>query len=1017
MKKFKYSPLLTSLLIAAVLVFTLVTTERQVIAQGAGYPTPEEALGSALEDYLAEIGHPETWVLGEVLTSGDYGYSIAATSNSANDIEDFVLLLAQQGEGGLWFYAAPEIVPDSEYNRWLAETPDTLIDPFGKSFYYLSSPNDLEAFNFLRSITLHKLPWPIREDAILTQKHGSYHTNQLDFVVRNTDDIYATEPGLVVFVKESSNLGGCDINLWPWANMVVVMHNLNEYTWYVHLKQNSVPVEVGDLVGYGTKIGEQGNTGFACGSSGIHLHFMVSNDVPTSWPDPTVPNYAPWPPGGSIVPIDFMEVSFAALVEGLDYESTNAPPPGICSVIGSAVNVYDNTYCNSKLLTVSTSGLVDLSGLEYGERIESLEVPPGWSLALYREENELGAKACLGQSDPMLWDNLFDNGEVIANRTVWMRIYQSTGCPYPQEQGIAFYPGANFLGTPTFGMVGARQSDGPDSIVGSVYLPGGYSVRLFDQDGGTGNTICLSSSVLDMSTLGVWATIEIESVEFAQGNICDPQTEPVPQPILTRPADNGTAYTEFTELCWDAEEYPQELSFNVVLNKSDGTFSDTSGWINDTCWSPISIVGQTGEYTWQVQAKNPEGDLGDWSVGFSFTLVEDEVAPLAAFRYLEDGSQVAWPRSNIFVNAADGETRVAKVHFFAWYDDGSGAGYDWHYVGVDEDGSDDWNILWSVVDVVSEDVALWIYAEDMGGNFASDFISGLYISEVQTGDGLIEGRDSENPRGDNGNGTQPPSSGEENEQNTGASSSTSVAGSGTEDQEDKPAVTTPDRTAPSAPLLSSPETDFTFYRADQINLCWQESSSGENVRYRVEITGDADQTSPWIKAACWKPTELLGMNGTFNWRVQARNSDGIKGNWSEASSFELRNDQTAPTVDLGKLQMAPMSDGVVEISISSTDGESGLYKLYLMAWYDAGDGYQWHELEALDGSSTSDYLFSWDVSSTLGQRVMVWVYAVDRSGNVSEDNSEVVFLQLTDTQRIGIHKKGLPDVLGRSSID
>ena len=29
------------------------------------------------------------------------------------------------------------------------------------------------------------------------------------------------------------------------------MHNLGEYTWYVHLKKDSVPVEVGDLIGYG----------------------------------------------------------------------------------------------------------------------------------------------------------------------------------------------------------------------------------------------------------------------------------------------------------------------------------------------------------------------------------------------------------------------------------------------------------------------------------------------------------------------------------------------------------------------------------------------------------------------------------------------------------------------------------------------------------------------------------------------------------------------------------------------
>ena len=983
-------------------------TEQGAVAQTTGYPAPEEALEQALAAYISVTGETQTWSLGDVVTSGDFGYSIARSADHQTNEQGFVLLLARKQADSLWYAVAPEVIPAAEYDQWLADTPDSLIDAFSKSFYYQYTPEDLEQILQPRAVSLYRLPWPIRYQAILTQKDGSYHTNQLDFVIRNSDNIYASKPGLVIFVKDVSGVGGCDMALWSYANMVVVQHTLAEFSWYVHLKKDSATVEVGDLVGYGTKIGEQGNTGFSCGTTGIHLHYMLSTEVPAGWPNPTVPNYAPWPPSGSIVPMDFIEVGYAALTEGRYYESTNAPAPGICSTTSTAVNFYDNTYCNSRFYNTGAAGLIDLKALGLSTNLESIEIPAGWSVGLYRTENELGPRVCLNQSDEMLWDNVFSNGEIVANRVSWLRVYQVPGCPYPFEQGIAFFPQTNFFGTPFFGMVGERLSNGPAQAVGSIYLPGGYSARIFDADGGTGNSVCLDESLLDIADLPGWTGVVVESVELVQGDACEPAPVEVPQPTLLTPVNSGTTYTESPEFCWQVEENSAGLSYNVEVSNAGGTFFENSGWSTETCWQPVDLVGQLGEFNWRVQAKSAQGDLGPWSVGYTFTLIADTVAPLAGFRYLNDGSTVGWPRSNIFVNAADGETRVARVHYFAWYDDGSGAGYDWHYIGVDEDESDDWNFQWSVVPVASQDLALWVYAEDLAGNFSSAFISGLTVTSTQTSEGGFEGRDTGPGEGvenevevPEGSGGLPAGTTSTPEENNSSPETGTTGGS-----ESSPPIVTP-----RSPRTTSPEAGAVFYSPDAVQLCWQ-PVSGSEMSYRVRVSGAQELTSPWLAESCWKLGGLL-FEGNFTWKVRARTSNGVLSEWSPGASFRLVEDLTAPEVTVLSPMAADFLSGTVEISIQSRDSSSGVSQLQVLAWFDDGSGSAWHELGRLPANSDGAYRLDWTLPALDDQQIQLWVYAVDHAGNVGFDR--VGSLRLADAgQPAAPNKKALPDVIGRA---
>ncbi len=175
--------------------------------------------------------------------------------------------------------------------------------------------NTTQALN----ITGNKLPAPYNQPILVTTRDGSGHVSQADFVARPpyVGEIVASKPGKVVFAKQSSNTGKCEFAAWKQTNMLVIEHAPNEFSWYLHLAYNSATVRVGDMVGYGTRIGLQGATGYSCGA---HLHYMVSTGH-TAWTNPNNPNAAPWATG--IVPVNFQESAWLDIKVGQSYTSQN----------------------------------------------------------------------------------------------------------------------------------------------------------------------------------------------------------------------------------------------------------------------------------------------------------------------------------------------------------------------------------------------------------------------------------------------------------------------------------------------------------------------------------------------------------------------------------------------------------------------------------------------------------------------------------------------------------------------
>ena len=128
------------------------------------------------------------------------------------------------------------------------------------------------------------LPWAGGDIHAVTQGEDTSFTHNglaayaFDFDL-NYETVVAARDGKVVMAREDSNAGGCSAFFAGSANYVVIDHGDGMASLYLHLAQNSVEVEVGQMVSAGEPIGISGETGVTCsdvdGGPGPHLHFQV----------------------------------------------------------------------------------------------------------------------------------------------------------------------------------------------------------------------------------------------------------------------------------------------------------------------------------------------------------------------------------------------------------------------------------------------------------------------------------------------------------------------------------------------------------------------------------------------------------------------------------------------------------------------------------------------------------------------------------------------------------------------
>lgn len=96
--------------------------------------------------------------------------------------------------------------------------------------------------------------------------------NSVDYDAPEGTPVYSALGGVVISVKDDSNIGGIEQKFEDDGNCIEILHDNNEVSEYEHLRLRSSKVKIGDSVKAGQQIAEVGNTGW---SECPHLHFMV----------------------------------------------------------------------------------------------------------------------------------------------------------------------------------------------------------------------------------------------------------------------------------------------------------------------------------------------------------------------------------------------------------------------------------------------------------------------------------------------------------------------------------------------------------------------------------------------------------------------------------------------------------------------------------------------------------------------------------------------------------------------
>jgi hypothetical protein len=102
--------------------------------------------------------------------------------------------------------------------------------------------------------------------------------------------VMAPADGTVFLINDSyaDNLPGRPEQVLPTGNRVLISHGGQEYSLFMHLKQNSIKVKKGDKVKQGDVVGECGNSG---SSTAPHLEYRLQNSKGVPYPQTLPPQF------------------------------------------------------------------------------------------------------------------------------------------------------------------------------------------------------------------------------------------------------------------------------------------------------------------------------------------------------------------------------------------------------------------------------------------------------------------------------------------------------------------------------------------------------------------------------------------------------------------------------------------------------------------------------------------------------------------------------------------------------
>ncbi len=133
---------------------------------------------------------------------------------------------------------------------------------------------------------IYYLPFAKGNKFLLIQAYNSKMSHakelSLDFKMNPGSKICAARDGVVIALREDSDVGGLNEKYLNEGNHIIIRHEDGSVAMYWHLQKEGVLVNLGDTVKKGQLIGYSGNSGY---SAFPHLHFQVQdkngNDIAT----------------------------------------------------------------------------------------------------------------------------------------------------------------------------------------------------------------------------------------------------------------------------------------------------------------------------------------------------------------------------------------------------------------------------------------------------------------------------------------------------------------------------------------------------------------------------------------------------------------------------------------------------------------------------------------------------------------------------------------------------------------
>ena len=301
-----------------------------------------------------------------------------------------------------------------------------------------------------------------------------------------------------------------------------------------------------------------------------------------------------------LLPMQTANSSNAMPEDMCDSPHHNQPESGIVAPLQTyPFEVYNDpnwsgTWC---LATEPKSANIHSS---CNDQTSSVYLRTGWSVRLYRDQNQGGPSICFNRSDENLNNNTFQDNSPMDNAISSFTLYDQPWCAAPPSPAypLEVYNDANYGGHWCYSTEAksANIHSSCNDQITSILLRSGWSIRVYRDQNQSGPSRCLNSSDSDMSNNtfenGSPMNDAISSFVLYDHTDCEGTPGPTPTPSPTdlgfRPNPDGYSFANYGK-----------------VNLSDYTINDMRRMFGDNavCWMVRSLcIPKPAAAAWNLLA-------------------------------------------------------------------------------------------------------------------------------------------------------------------------------------------------------------------------------------------------------------------------------------------------------------------------------------------------------------------------------------------------------------------------------